>query len=447
MKINKKIFGVKIIPSDGLSGVVNTPSDKSISHRAIILGALCIGETKIHNLLMSEDISCTIAAVEQFGAKVLLDDNSKIIKIYGIGIGGLFQPKKEIDCGNSGTSTRLLMGLISSIAIEATFKGDKSLSQRPMQRVLEPLQSIGIEIKDGNGINLPLKVRGSSYPLPIKHELSIASAQVKSALMFAALNIKGKSIIIEPVKTRDHTERLFEIFGANINLYHDENDKKVIEIIGENKLMPQEIDIPGDPSSAAFFIVAGLVTPGSFIKINNVMLNPTRSLYIDYLIQMGANIKFVNKFKKCGEVVCDLEVKTSKLKGMSFPSDVSPSLIDEYLILSVAAAFAEGETIFYGLSELRVKESDRFDAIINLLTMSGVKCKSDGDDLIIYGERLVKGGGKIESNLDHRVVMSAMIMGMATEQPIIIDNLEPISTSFPDFLRFYKEIGGKYQKN
>jgi 3-phosphoshikimate 1-carboxyvinyltransferase len=445
MKINNKNNAVLIKRSPFLAGTINTPSDKSISHRCLILGALCIGETKIQNLLSSEDIRATIYALREFGAKIIEDKEKNLVTVHGVGIGGLFQPKKNIYLGNSGTSARLLMGLISSNPVEVEFEGDKSLSTRPMGRVIEPLSEMGLEILNGNSGKLPIRLRGSSLPIPINHKLKVPSAQVKSALMFSALNIKGKSIITEPIRTRDHTERLFKLFGANINIIKNNDGQNIIEIIGEKKLSPQELDIPGDPSSAAFLIVAGLIASKSKLFINNIMLNPTRSLFIDYLIKMGGNIEFKKKYIKCGEEVCDIEVTSSKLKAIKIPKEVAPSLIDEYLILSVAAAYAKGESRFCGLSELRVKESNRFNAIQDLLNQSGVSCREEGDDLLIKSNEIVLGGSNIRTNLDHRVAMAAMILGLNAKNEINIDDISPISTSFPNFEEIYSKIGGVYK--
>ena len=445
MKINNKNNPIVVKHSKSLEGIIQTPSDKSISHRCIILGSLCVGETKIKNLLLSEDTKITINAMREFGAKIIEDKENNTVNINGIGIGGLFQPSKNIYLGNSGTSARLLMGLMSSCSVEVNFEGDNSLSNRPMGRVLNPLSEMGLEILDENSGNLPIRLRGSKMSIPINHKITVPSAQVKSALMFSALNIKGKSTIVEPIMTRDHTERLFQLFGADISVTRNNEGHNLIEIIGEKKLKAQELDIPGDPSSAAFLIVAGLIVPKSKLIINNIMLNPTRSLFIDYLIEMGGNIKFKNKYIRCGEQVCDIEVRSSKLRAIHTPKEVAPSLIDEYLALSVAAAYADGESRFCGLSELRVKESNRFNAIKDLLNLSGVSCQEVKDDLIINANEDVQGGSKIKANLDHRVAMSAMILGMNSKYEISIDDISPISTSFPEFERIYSQIGGSYQ--
>ena len=392
MKINNKNNPVIVERSNALSGSIDTPSDKSISHRALILGSLCIGETKIHNLLLSEDITSTICALEQFGASINMGEEQNITNIYGIGIGGLLQPSKKIYLGNSGTSVRLLIGLMSSCDVCVEFEGDESLSKRPMGRVLDPL--------------------------------------------------KGRSTIIETIKTRDHTEKLFEYFGADIQIRLNDLGQKEIMISGQKKLSPREIDIPGDPSSAAFFIVAGLISKGSKLRIKNVMINPTRSLFIDYLISMGAKIDFLDKYSKCGEVVVDIDVTASELKGVTTSLNDAPSIIDEFLILSVAAAYAKGESKFCGVSELKVKESDRLEAIINMLTASGVKCGTKDDDLIIYGNGEVPGGSDIKSNYDHRVAMSALILGLGSKSQIRIDDVSPIATSFPNFIQEFNSIGG-----
>ena len=442
IKINNKNNPVIVERSNALTGTIDTPSDKSISHRALILGMLCIGETKIHNLLLSEDIKSTISALEQFGANINVQEQPNITSVYGIGIGGLLQPKRKIYLGNSGTSVRLLIGLMSSCDVCAEFEGDSSLSRRPMGRVLEPLKEMGLEIMSDDTEHLPLKLQGTAYPIPINHILKVPSAQIKSALMLAALNIRGSSIIIETTKTRDHTEKLFEYFGADIQTRINDAGHKEIMINGQKRLSPSQIDIPGDPSSAAFFIVAALISKGSKLSIKNVMINPTRSLFIDYLISMGAKIDFTKKYTKCGEEVSDIDVSASELKGITTSLDDAPSIIDEFLILSVAAAYAKGDSRFCGVSELKVKESNRLDAIINMLTSSGVKCEMDNDDLIIHGNGEVLGGSNIKSNYDHRVAMSALILGLATKKPVRIDDVSPIPTSFPNFMEIYHRIGG-----
>ncbi len=444
MKINNKNNPVIVERSKALSGIINTPSDKSISHRALILGSLCIGKTKIHNLLLSEDIMSTISALEQFGANINVNKESGITTVYGFGIGGLLQPSKKIYLGNSGTSVRLLIGLMSSCDVCVEFEGDQSLSRRPMGRVLEPLKEMGLEIISNNTNNLPLKLQGTALPIPINHKLLVPSAQIKSALMLSALNIRGRSTIIETIKTRDHTEKLFAYFDADIEVKKNEVGDKEIVINGQKRLSRREIDIPGDPSSAAFFIVAALISKGSKLRIKNIMMNPTRSIYIDYLISMGAKIDFINKYSKCGEEVLDIEVTASELKGITTSLEDAPSLIDEFLILSVAAAYAKGESRFCGISELKVKESDRLEAIINMLASAGVDCRTQDDDLIIRGNGEVSGGSSIMTNYDHRVAMSALILGLGAKSQIRIDDISPIATSFPDFMEIYNRIGGNF---
>ena len=444
MKINNKNNPVIVERSNALSGIINTPSDKSISHRALILGSLCIGETKIHNLLLSEDIMSTLSALEQFGANINVNKESGVTTVHGFGIGGLLQPSKKIYLGNSGTSVRLLIGLMSSCDVCVEFEGDQSLSRRPMGRVLEPLREMGLEIISNNTNNLPLKLQGTTLPIPINHILLVPSAQIKSALMLSALNIRGRSTIIETIKTRDHTEKLFAYFGADIEVKKNEVGDKEIVINGQKRLSRKEIDIPGDPSSAAFFIVAALISKGAKLRIKNIMMNPTRSVYIDYLTSMGAKIDFINKYSKCGEEVLDIEVTTSELKGITTSLKDAPSLIDEFLILSVAAAYAKGASRFCGISELKVKESDRLEAIINMLTSAGVECWTRDDDLIIHGKGEVSGGSSIMTNQDHRVAMSALILGLGAKSQIRIDDISPIDTSFPDFMEIYNRIGGNF---
>ena len=444
MQLNNKNNAVIVYQSNSLHGAIRTPSDKSISHRALILGALCLGETTIKNLLLSEDVINTAEALRQFGANIIINKDGEC-KICGIGIGGLLQPEKNIYLGNSGTSARLLIGLMSSCEIVVKFEGDESLSKRPMDRVLSPLQKVGLEILEDNDRKLPLTLRGAAMPVPIDHQLTIPSAQVKTALMLSALNISGTSIIIEPIKTRDHTENLLKLFDADITINKNSDGYDVIKINGQVKLTPQQIDIPGDPSSAAFFIVAGLIKPNSKLKITNVMTNPTRAHFIDVLNRMGANIKIDRTYSKCGEDVCDLEVTSSELNGIIIKKEEAPFLIDEFLILAVAAAYAKGTSKFCGLSELRVKESNRFEAIVNMLSSSGVSCRNIGDDIVIDGNGEVIGGSEIKTNLDHRTAMASFILGLNAHNKIRIDDISPINTSFPGFTKLYTQIGGSFK--
>ena len=444
MQLNNKNNAVIVHQSNSLRGTVRTPSDKSISHRGLILGALCLGETTIQNLLLSEDVINTAEAMRQFGANIMINKDAEC-KISGIGIGGLLQPKKNIYLGNSGTSARLLIGLMSSCEIEVKFEGDESLSKRPMDRVLTPLQKVGLEILEDNDRKLPLTLRGAEMPVPIYHHLTVASAQVKTALILSALNISGTSTIIESIKTRDHTENLLRLFGADIKITRNKDGHDVIKINGQVKLSPQSIDIPGDPSSAAFLVVAGLIKPNSELEITNVMTNSTRAHFINVLKRMGANIKITRTYSKCGEDVCDMSVTSSELKGTIITKEEVPSLIDEFLILSVAAAYARGTSKFCGLSELRVKESNRFDAIINMLSSSGVSCRSVGDDIVIDGKGEVAGGSEIKTSLDHRTAMASFILGLNAHDKIRIDDISPISTSFPGFTQLYTQIGGVYK--
>ena len=442
---NKK--SIKAFNSPGLKGTITIPGDKSISHRALILGSMCIGKTIIKGLLESEDIFSTINALIKFGVDIERKENGDFV-VHGVGVGGHLQPDEPVYLGNSGTSARLLIGLVSSCDITVDFLGDESLSSRPMNRIIDPIIRIGAEVIKGDKNKLPFTVKGSSSPLPIKYEMKIPSAQIKSAIMISALNIRGETTIIEPVLTRDHTENLLNIFGANISITKNKLGHKSISIRGHKELKPTNIVVPGDPSSAAFIIVAALIVPGSSVVIKNVMINKTRSIFIDFLIEMGADIIFLSEYQNSGEKVVDLKVNYSQLYGIDIPSTAAPAMIDEYLIISIAAAYAKGKTLLKGLGELRVKESDRFSAIKNILQSAGIKSESFDDDITIYGnDGSVKGGFSINTNLDHRVGMSAIVMGLGAEEPIEIDDSSSINTSFSEFFDIIETMGGKIKNN
>jgi len=411
------------------------PGDKSISHRSIMLGALAVGETRVSGLLEGEDVLATAAAMRAMGATVeRLGDGEW--SVHGVGVGALLQPRAPLDMGNSGTSTRLLMGLVASHAITATFIGDASLSKRPMGRVIEPLSQMGAAFDASEGDRLPLTVRGANPAVPIEYRLPVASAQVKSAILLAGLNTPGVTTVIEPVPTRDHSERMLRGFGADLSVDVDSSGTRTIRIVGEAELKPQVIDVPGDPSSAAFFLVAALIVPGSELTIRNVGLNPTRAGIVTVLRQMGGQIEEVNAREVGGEPVADLVVRHSALKGIAVDPALAPSMIDEFPALFVAAALAEGTTVTSGLEELRVKESDRIAVMAAALSAAGARVTETEDGLTITGtggDALPGTKGPIATHLDHRIAMSMAIAGLASRGGVEVDDTRPIATSFPVF--------------
>jgi 3-phosphoshikimate 1-carboxyvinyltransferase len=416
-----------------LRGTVTVPGDKSISHRAIMFSALAVGESRIEGLLEGEDVLATAAAMRAMGAQVERGEDGTW-RVHGVGVGGLQQPAQALDMGNSGTSTRLLMGLVASHGITATFTGDASLSGRPMGRVIEPLSQMGAEITASPGGRLPLMLRGMCPAVPIDYTLPVASAQVKSAVLLAGLNTPGITRVTEPVPTRDHSERMLRGFGAELTV-EDGPDGKIISITGEAELKPQHIVVPGDPSSAGFWMVAASIVPGSEITIANVCMNPTRTGLITALRMMGADIAETNTRTVGGEPVADLVVRHAPLKAIEVPADLAPSMIDEYPVLFVAASLAEGRTIARGAHELRVKESDRIAAMRTALEACGVVTEEFEDGLAIQGSAgaPLAGGGKVATLLDHRIAMSMTVAALAAEQPIAIDDVAPVGTSYPNF--------------
>jgi 3-phosphoshikimate 1-carboxyvinyltransferase len=416
-----------------LRGTVTVPGDKSISHRAIMFSALAVGESRIEGLLEGEDVLATAAAMRAMGAQVERGEDGTW-RVHGVGVGGLQQPAQALDMGNSGTSTRLLMGLVASHGITATFAGDASLSGRPMGRVIEPLSQMGAEITASPGGRLPLMLRGMCPAVPIEYTLPVASAQVKSAVLLAGLNTPGITRVIEPVPTRDHSERMLRGFGAELTA-EDGPDGKIISITGEAELKPQHIVVPGDPSSAGFWMVAASIVPGSEVTIANVCMNPTRTGLITALRLMGADIAETNARTVGGEPVADLVVRHAPLKAIEVPADLAPSMIDEYPVLFVAASLAEGRTVARGAHELRVKESDRIAAMRTALEACGVVTEEYDDGLAIQGSggAPLAGGGKVATLLDHRIAMSMTVAALAAEQPIAIDDVAPVATSYPNF--------------
>ena len=430
----------RFLPAGPLRGTIRVPGDKSISHRSIMLGALAVGETRVSGLLEGEDVLATAAAMRAMGASVLRqaqDDRGHAEWIiHGVGVGALLQPQAPLDMGNSGTSTRLLMGLVASHAITAQFIGDASLSGRPMGRVIEPLSRMGASFEASEGGRLPLTLRGAWPAVPIEYRLPVASAQVKSAVLLAGLNTAGITTVIEPVPTRDHSERMLRGFGADLTV-EEVNGERVIRIRGEAELKPQTIEVPGDPSSAAFFIVAALVVPGSELLIENVGLNPTRAGIVTVLRQMGGSIEELNRREVGGEPVADLLVKYSPLKGIEVNPALAPSMIDEFPVLFVAASLAQGTTVTSGLDELRVKESDRLAAMAAALTGAGARVTEQADGLTIEGtggEQLRgSANSRTKTHLDHRIAMSMAVAGLASRDGVEVDDTRPIATSFPMF--------------
>jgi 3-phosphoshikimate 1-carboxyvinyltransferase len=420
------------------------PGDKSISHRAVMLGALAVGETRITRLLEGEDVMATAAAMRAMGAHV--EKTGEEWRIYGVGVGGLLQPSGALEMGNSGTSTRLLMGLLASHAITAAFTGDASLSKRPMSRVIEPLSRMGASFNPSPGGRLPLMMTGASTPVPIEYRLPVASAQVKSAVLLAGLNTAGITTVIEPVPTRDHSERMLRGFGAELEL-EEAGGERIIRVRGEADLIPQTIEVPGDPSSAAFFVVAATLIEGSDLVIENVGLNPTRAGLLAVLRQMGARIEELDAREVGGEPVADLRVRHAPLSAIDVDSALAPSMIDEFPILFVAAALAKGRTVTRGLDELRVKESDRLAAMAGALAAAGARVEEAEDGLIIEGTggEPLRGtaNARVKTHLDHRIAMSMAVAGLASRDGVEIDDLRPIATSFPDFTALIDRAAGR----
>ena len=414
------------------------PGDKSISHRSLMLGALAVGETRVTGLLEGEDVLATAAAMRAMGAQIEREADGTW-SVRGVGVGGLLQPEQALDMGNSGTSTRLLMGLIASHGISAVFTGDASLSKRPMGRVIEPLSLMGASFEPSPGGTLPLLMRGSHPAVPIEYRLPVASAQVKSAILLAGLNTPGVTTVIEPVPTRDHSERMLRGFGADLTV-EEVSGGRIIRVRGDAELKPQVIDVPGDPSSAAFFMVAATLVPGSDLVIENVGLNPTRAGLIDVLRQMGAQIDELDRREVGGEPVADLHVRHAILTGIEVDPALAPSMIDEFPALFVAAALAQGRTVTRGLEELRVKESDRITAMAAALTLAGARVEETADGMIIDGSGgeplpgTAAGGGPVVTHLDHRIAMSMAVAGLASRSGVEVDDTGAIATSFPNFI-------------
>jgi 3-phosphoshikimate 1-carboxyvinyltransferase len=430
--------------SENLKGTVRIPGDKSISHRSFMFGGLAAGETRITGLLEGEDVINTGRAMSAMGAGIEKIGDTWIIQ--GTGNGALLAPEAPLDFGNAGTGCRLTMGLVGVYDFASTFVGDASLSSRPMGRVLNPLREMGVQVEAAAGDKLPVTLRGPKTANPITYRVPMASAQVKSAVLLAGLNTPGITTVIEPIMTRDHTEKMLQGFGANLTVDTDAEGVRTIRLEGRGKLTGQIIDVPGDPSSTAFPLVAALLVPGSDVTIINVLMNPTRTGLILTLQEMGARIDVMNARSAGGEDVADLRVQYSELKGVSVPADRAPSMIDEYPVLAVAASFAEGKTVMDGLEELRVKESDRLAAVARGLELNGVTCEEGETSLVVHGVPGGKGignarGEAVKTHLDHRIAMSFLVMGLAAENPVTVDDARMIATSFPEFMDLMTGLG------
>lgn len=429
-----------------LKGEVRVPGDKSISHRSLMFGALAVGETRITGLLESEDVHHTADAMKALGASVTRDADD-IWHVRGVGVGALKEPETALDFGNAGTGARLVLGMVASHPITATFIGDASLSKRPMARVLDPLLGFGGQALARSGKRLPLTITGPETAMPMTYRVPMPSAQVKSAVLIAGLNAPGVTTVIEPIATRDHTERMLAGFGADITTTLNDDGERVIKLTGQPELKAQDITVPCDPSSAAFPIVAALITPGSEVTVKDVLLNPHRTGLFTTLKEMGADIEILNERETSGERLGDIRARHSALKGVTVPADRAPSMIDEYPVLAVAAAFASGETVMLGLDELRVKESDRLSAVAAGLAANGVDHEEGQDTLIVRGSSNVTGGGTVATHIDHRIAMSFLILGLAADAPVSVDDGAPIATSFPGFTELFASLGGRIEMN
>ena len=429
--------------SSHLTGNLNVPGDKSISHRSLIIGSLVNGRIEVNNLLESEDVIATANALRILGIKInKLNDKWEV---FGSGIGNFYGSNYVLNMGNSGTGARLLMGLIAGSDVEATFVGDESLSKRPMKRITVPLNKIGARIKSQTN-NLPINIKGNKIVLPIEYKSPVSSAQVKSSILLAGLSSIGKTTVIEPSLSRDHTERMLNFFGANITTEQLDNMSWKITLDGIPELKPLDVNIPGDPSSASFPVVSAIITPHSKIKVMDVCINKLRIGLYKTLIEMGANIKFSNQRELNGELIADITASSSRLKGITVPKSRASSMIDEYPILSIAATRATGDTVMEGVEELRYKETDRIKTVCEGMNKVGIDTHETKNSMIIKGKGpngKILGGVEINSNLDHRIAMSFLCLGLITEKPIIVNDTDTINSSFPFFINKMKKIGAK----
>jgi 3-phosphoshikimate 1-carboxyvinyltransferase len=439
-----RVAPLQACSSGALTGKVRVPGDKSISHRALILGALAVGRTEVSGLLEGEDVLNTAKAMRSLGANVeRTGDFAWAVK--GVGVAGFAHPLGPLDFGNSGTGCRLVMGAVAGCPISAVFDGDASLRSRPMRRVLDPLELMGAKVSGSEqGGRLPLTLNGARDPVPIIYRTPVASAQIKSAVLLAGLAAPGVTTVIEQEASRDHTELMLRHFGAEIVSTKEGVHGRRIALTGQPELQGAHVVVPADPSSAAFPIVAALIVEGSDILLSDVMTNPLRTGLFTTLREMGASIEQSEARGDAGEPMAQLRVRASKLRGVEVPPERAPSMIDEYLVLAVAASFAEGATVMRGLKELRVKESDRLAATADMLRVNGVKVEISGDDLIVEGKGHVPGGGLVATNMDHRIAMSALVMGLASDRPVKVDDTAFIATSFPDFIPMMRSLGGEF---
>jgi 3-phosphoshikimate 1-carboxyvinyltransferase len=440
--VNQTVSPLAARRSGPLKGRTRVPGDKSMSHRALILSAMTVGETAITGLLEGEDVINTGKAMRALGASVERVGPGHW-RVNGVGVAGFAAPSGPLDFGNSGTGCRLVIGAVAGCPITATFEGDASLRTRPMKRVLDPLERMGartLSVADGG--RLPLTLQGARDPVPIAYEPPAASAQLKSAVLLAGLAAPGATVVIEAEATRDHTERMLRHFGADVQVENVGAHGRRVTLRGQPELNPAAVTVPADPSSAAFPLVAGLIVPGSDIILDGVMLNPLRTGLFATLREMGATIEELDRRDEGGEDVADLRIRFAPMRGVEVPPERAPSMIDEYLVLAVAAAFAEGTTRMRGLKELRVKESDRLAATADMLRVNGVSVEIEGDDLIVHGNGRVNGGGLVATHMDHRIAMSALVMGLASDKPVKVDDTAFIQTSFPGFIEMMRAMGG-----
>jgi len=431
------------IPTRALAGAIRVPGDKSISHRALILGALASGRTHITGLLESEDVNATAKAVAALGAEIR--HLTGAVEVTGQGVGGLRAPAKDLDFGNSGTGSRLMLGVVAGHDMQARFTGDASLCRRPMARVLKPLQRMGLSLTDDDRTTLPLTIKGTSDLVPIVYPLPVVSAQVKSAVLLAGLHAPGSTTVIEPLATRDHTERMLTHLGAEVSVKDQDDGRRAVSVRGDAELAGASITIPGDPSSAAFAIAAALICEGSDVVLEGVLMNPTRAGFVATVREMGGDVEMLDlRFEGC-EPVADFRVRASALRGVDVAADRVPSMIDEYPVLAALAAFAEGETRMRGLAELRVKESDRLAATAAGLAACGVETVIEDDDLIVMGKGTVPGCGVVKTHMDHRIAMAFLTLGLGAEQPVTVDDIGMIATSFPAFVPLMTKIGAEFR--
>lgn len=433
---------MRALRSPALRGRVTVPGDKSISHRALILGALATGRTAICGLLEADDVLGTAAALAAMG--VPIEKTGAVWLVHGRGTGGLTEPDGPLDFGNAGTGSRLMMGVVAGHEMSVVFTGDASLQRRPMGRVLKPLQQMGLIVRETGKETLPLTLEGSSRLRPIEYRLEVPSAQVKSAILIAGLHAAGKTTVVEREPTRDHTERMLRHFGAEVAVVPEGAGARVT-VTGDAELIGRDVIVPGDPSSAAFLAAAALIVPGSDILVENVLMNPTRTGFYVTLQEMGATIEFINAREAGGEAVADMRVRHSPLTGVSVPAARAPSMIDEYPMLAALAAYAKGTTHMAGLAELKVKESDRLAATAAGLALAGVDAEAEGDTLRVLGTGAVRGGGPVATRMDHRIAMAFLTMGLGSASPVSVDDIGMIATSFPEFPDLIAALGGKLE--